>query len=117
MNVLIRWTDTNNIENGYRIYRSNSPIDPEALPTPLEEVGPNITDYVDKTVQPNTTYYYRVAAFLAEFQQVGAEIQVTTGGPPRRAKLMLNTDELETGLDHNLLLSGDAQSGGDLLEL
>lgn len=117
MAIKLNWTDTNSIEDGHRIYRSSSPMDPEALPAPLAEVGPGVTEYVDETALPNTTYYYRVAAFLAGLQQVGAEIQVTNGNAPGRAKLMLSVDELEVGLNNNLLLSGDAQSGTDLLEL
>jgi len=39
MSILIRWTDTNSIEDGHRIYRSSSPMDPEALPAPLAEVA------------------------------------------------------------------------------
>jgi len=118
MSVLLTWDDNNTVEDGHRIYRSTSPMDPQNLPAPLAEVGPNVREYLDQDVEPAITYYYRVAAFLAGLQQVGPEIEVTTDATPApRAKLMLSLDELDEGLDNNLMLSGDAQTGGDLLEL
>lgn len=118
MGVLLTWNDNNEIEDGHRIYRSTSPMDPQNLPAPLAEVGPNVTEYLDRDVEPSTTYYYRVAAFLGGLELVGPEIEVTADVMTApRAKLMLSVDELEVGLNNNLLLSGDAQTGGDLLEL
>lgn len=118
MSVLLTWDDDNVVEEGHRIYRSTSQMDPQNLPAPLVEVGPNVREYVDQDVEPSTTYYYRVAAFLGGLQLVGPEVEVTTDAAPApRAKLMLSLDELDEGLDNNLMLSGDAQTGGDLLEL
>lgn len=118
MSVLLTWDDNNAIKDGHRIYRSTSPMDPQNLPAPLAEVGPNVRKYVDRDVEPSTTYYYRVAVFHDELQLVGPEVEVTTDATPApRAKLMLSLDELDEGLDNNLMLSGDAQTGGDLLEL
>lgn len=44
------------------IYRSDSPIDPENPPTPLDEVGEGISQYDDLTITDGETYYYLVAA-------------------------------------------------------
>lgn len=44
------------------IYRSDSPIDPNNLPTPLAEVGQGISEYNDLTIVDGETYYYFVAA-------------------------------------------------------
>jgi len=116
MSVFLTWADPNSIEEGHRIYRSEAPIDPNALPAPLAELGPDATGYLDSTVAPSTTYYYRVTAFLGTIEKVALEVEVTTGATPTpRAKVMQSVDELDAGLDNNILLSGDAQSGTDLL--
>lgn len=115
MAVRLTWGDTNSIEEGHRVYRSTSPIDPHALPAPLATLPAGSTEYVDSTAAPSTTYYYRVSAFLLTLEQVATEVTVTTGAPAAKTKIMLSLDVLDRGLDNNLLLSGDAQSGGDLL--
>lgn len=115
MAILITWNDTNSIEHGHRIFRSTSPMDPEDLPEPLVEVGPDVTEYLDTTAEPEVTYFYRVAVFLNTLSQVGGEFQITAAPPGDPTKLMLSLDVLEQGLGNNLLLSGDAQSGSDLL--
>lgn len=115
MAVRLTWGDTNSIEEGHRVYRSTSPIDPHALPAPLATLPAGSTEYVDSTVAPSTTYYYRVSAFLLTLEQVATEVTVTTGAPAAKTKIMLSLDVLGRGLDNNLLLSGDAQSGSDLL--
>lgn len=115
MAVRLTWGDTNSIEEGHRVYRSTSPIDPHALPAPLATLPAGSTEYVDSTAAPSTTYYYRVSAFLLTHEQVATEVTVTTGAAVAKTKVMLSLDVLDRGLDNNLLLSGDAQSGGDLL--
>lgn len=114
--IRIKWNDTNSIEEGYKIYRSTSPIDPLSPPPPLATVGANVKEYVDTTAVEGTTYYYRVAAYLATIVQFGAQITVVAGPEPSAAKVMLSVgDEVDEGLNNNLLLSGDANTGSDLL--
>jgi len=115
MAILLTWTDTNSVEEGYKIYRSLTPMNPASLPAPIATLGAGVTSYIDSTAAPNTTYYYRVAAFLGSLIQVGAEVQLTNGNAAQAAKFMLSVDEMDVGLDNNILLSGDAQSGTDLL--
>lgn len=115
MPVRLTWGDTNSIEEGYRVFRSTSPIDTNSPPAPLATLPAGATEYVDSTAAPSTTYYYRVAVYLSSLRQFGDEVVVTTGPATPPAKIMQSVDVLDEGLDNNLLLSGDAQSGGDLL--
>jgi hypothetical protein len=48
------------IEQGFAIYRSSSPTEGFVL---IGTVPSNITDYTDNSVDPATTYYYKVLAF------------------------------------------------------
>ena len=48
------------IEKGFAIYRSTSPTEGFVQ---IDVVPANVTDYTDTTVDPATTYYYRVLAF------------------------------------------------------
>ncbi len=59
-NVELSWEDNSTTESGFRIYRSNSSGSDYTL---LENVGSDITSYVDQTVEPENTYYYVIRAF------------------------------------------------------
>lgn len=72
--VSLSWTDTCGLEQGFRIYRSTSPMDASALPAPLATVGANVTAYVDSGLTPGQTYYYRVASYYASSSAVSAEV-------------------------------------------
>lgn len=67
--VFLTWKENNTDEDGHRVYRSLTPIDPEAPPTPLASLGPNVTNYQDTTALDDVTYYYRVSAYKS-----GAEV-------------------------------------------
>lgn len=70
--VLINWTRVGAPAEGLRVYRSNSPIDLENLPSPIAGLDSMATMYEDTTVTPDSTYYYAVSAFR------GTEEKVTT---------------------------------------
>src|SRR5690554_5305365 len=78
MGIKLKWTDPNLSEEGTRIYRSDSPIDPNNLPPPVGTVGPNVTEWEDAEDLPPGLYYYRVGAFAAAQERVSAEITVDT---------------------------------------
>src|ERR1051325_14637 len=58
--VTLTWQDNSNNEDGFRI-RRRAQNDADLID--VGEVGPNVTTYVDTTVQPQTTYTYRVRSF------------------------------------------------------
>lgn len=78
MSVQLTWTDTNYGETEHRVYRSISTIDPETLPTPLAVLDPDVELYLDETVSPATTYYYRVSAVTQGEEKVSDEVMITT---------------------------------------
>lgn len=78
MPVRLTWEETNLNEDGHRIYRSTSPMDPESLPAALATVGANVTQYDDVTAADSTTYYYRVSAYIGSIEQVSDELEITT---------------------------------------
>lgn len=59
----------------FRIYRSDSPMNPLALPTPVAEVAISEREYVDSSVIANSVYYYRVGVYQGAQEIVSAEIE------------------------------------------
>jgi titin len=78
--VSLQWADLSNNETGFQIERSP---DGSAW-TKIDEVVFNTTSYIDKTVQPQTKYYYRVRAINAAGPSAyTTPVDVTTPvGPP-----------------------------------
>lgn len=79
--VVLFWADPNTgavQEDEQRIYRSTSPMDPDALPSPLATVDPDVTIYADATIAPATTYFYRVSAVRGLVEKVSEEFEITT---------------------------------------
>lgn len=60
---------------GFKIYRDNSPMDPENLPLPIATVGIEDREYVDETVIDDETYYYRIASYLGDAERISEEIE------------------------------------------
>ena len=56
----IAWHDYNMGEDGFNIYRSDTPMDVSAMPSPIASVGPNVGAYTDSTVTGGQSYYYRI---------------------------------------------------------
>lgn len=67
--VQLQWKDNSNNENGFRIWR-----DDEQVAT----IEKNSTRYADKTVQPSTSYKYRVEAFNDHGANSSAFLTVST---------------------------------------
>ena len=57
--TVLTWTDNSNNESGFNILRSTSASGPFIQ---AGSVGANITQFVDTGLNPQTTYYYQVAA-------------------------------------------------------
>lgn len=74
MGYRLRWRDLNLSEDGHRVYRSTSEIDPGNLPVPLAVLGPDITAYDDHTALDEVKYYYRVSAFIGAQEEVSLEV-------------------------------------------
>ncbi|MGM0913769.1 MAG: LamG domain-containing protein [Pseudomonadota bacterium] len=72
----VRWRDNNLAEEGHRIYRSATPMDPENLPAPVDAVGANVETWEDGDVTEGQTYYYRVGSFVGGVEKVSAELEV-----------------------------------------
>jgi hypothetical protein len=72
--IRISWVDINGAEEGHKIYRSTSPMDPESLPSPLATLPPNVTHYDDGSGVLGTYYYYRVSAYAGAVERVSEEI-------------------------------------------
>ena len=72
--VSLTWTDVCTFGQGYRVYRSTTPMDAGALPAPLATLAANATSYVDPGLTPGQTYYYRVSCFCGISEVVGAEL-------------------------------------------
>lgn len=61
--VNLSWVDTNRVEDGYKVYRSTSPMSTGTMPAPLATLTPDSETYVDTDVVYGNTYYYIVSAY------------------------------------------------------
>lgn len=76
--IKLTWTDVNTSEEGFRIYRSDSPIDTSNPPAPLVELSPTEEgEYIDDTVVHGNEYYYVISSYNTEGdEEFGQEIRV-----------------------------------------
>lgn len=80
--ISLTWTDACSFEEGFRIYRSTSPMDVNSLPAPLDTLPPNTTSYVDSATTAGVTYYYRVSAYCDSGNSVSTEVSRTAKWTP-----------------------------------
>jgi len=78
--VKLRWQDTNNIEIGHKIYRSDTPMDIQNMPTPIATLNPNTTEYTDEAVIEGNFYYYRVSAYTSNAEEYSNEVYAEAKG-------------------------------------
>ena len=71
----LSWTDTNDGEYGYRIYRSDVPFG-EILPAVYAELPPGSTGFLDTDVAPGSTNYYKVSSFFADKEIFAANTEI-----------------------------------------
>jgi len=74
MPITLNWNDNNYGEDGYKVYRSSSTMDPSSLPAPLAVLDPNTTEYQDTSTQGEQSYFYRVSAYIGSIEKVSDEI-------------------------------------------
>ncbi len=74
--VLLKWRDRNWAEHGHYVYRSDTPMDINNLPSPIGTLSPNEYEYIDYDVIADQTYYYRIGAFRNNDVSVSDEIEV-----------------------------------------
>jgi hypothetical protein len=100
MSITIRFDNYNSgLEEGVRVYRSETPIEDAALPAPLATLPPGSTSYVDDTSVRGTKYYYRFGVFQGTDELIS----------PNKAVLVVAPEE--TGPGPNTLLMGDWDLG------
>lgn len=78
MNVKLTWTDRNTNEDGHRIYRSSSPMDTLAMPSPVAEIGPNVTAWEDIDTPVDQEVYYVVSALRGDEEVFSDEVLIDT---------------------------------------
>ncbi len=72
--VDLTWTDNANNEDGFRIYRGDSPTTLILIDT----VAPNTTFYQDSGLTRKTIYYYKVCAYNADGEGCSETIETRT---------------------------------------
>jgi hypothetical protein len=73
-NVNLTWTDNSGNEDGFNIYRGDSP----ANLTLIDTVGPDTVFYDDTGLTRKTYYYYKVCAYNGDGEGCSATIEVKT---------------------------------------
>ena len=65
--------DSDGLVEGYKIYRSENPIDISNLPIPIVD---NVSEkeYTDSSISENTRYYYRASSFIGDKEKLSDEI-------------------------------------------
>lgn len=74
--VKLTWTDNNTDETGHRIYRSSSPMDTQSLPPPVDELGPNVTEWEDTDTPVDQVVYYIVSAVRSTEEAFSDEVMI-----------------------------------------
>lgn len=80
MSIRLTWEDVNPGEDGFRIYRAESTIDPQALPPSLAALAPDIYEFEDSGVTPGVEYFYRVSVFKGSLEVVSEEVSIIAAG-------------------------------------
>lgn len=75
-NITLKWDDTNVLEKGMRIYRSNSPMDILNMPIAIAELPPGTTTFIDENQLVGNTNFYRVSAFIDGHEEFSSEISI-----------------------------------------
>lgn len=76
--VNLAWVDRNTNETGHRVYRSSSPMDTQAMPLPVDELGPNVTEWEDTDTPVDQVTYYIVSAVRGSEEAFSDEVMVDT---------------------------------------
>ena len=84
------WSDNSTDESGFRILRRQST---EKSWTQIGLVAADIETYFDDTAEPETTYFYKVAAYNKTGSKASYDVKTTTGTlePPDGLKISVST--------------------------
>lgn len=110
--IELRWTDTSLTEDQFTIFRSGSD-DPAAFYA-IDTVAANTTIYLDTlSLQPETTYYYRVVASNCAYPE---DFAAATGAVKTFPRAFVESGWLELGEDvgGSMALLGDIDRDEDL---
>lgn len=79
MGFKLFWTDPNLAEQGHKVYRDTSTMDPNSLPTEIADLAADVVEYddADNALVDSTTYYYRVSAYVTGTEKVSDEVTLT----------------------------------------
>ncbi|MCF7794439.1 MAG: choice-of-anchor J domain-containing protein [Candidatus Cloacimonetes bacterium] len=103
--ILLEWTDNSDGEEGFVIERKKNTEEYQVIAT----TAANIAIYVDSDVQAENIYYYKVSAFVGDFQSsTSNEVMISTQSNPLMADfeadvtsgfatLTVNFSDLSTG--------------------
>lgn len=72
--IKLTWSDNSAVEEGYKVYRSDSSMDVDDMPEPITVLGAGATEYLDEDVVHGETYRYRVGAFNGDTVMLSGEI-------------------------------------------
>ena len=61
--IKLGWWNENEIEDGFRIYRSESTFGVDDLPPIYATLPPGTTEFIDDDIEGDTQYFYRVSTF------------------------------------------------------
>jgi len=76
--VTINWTDTNELEVKYRVYRGDAYFDTASLPAFIAELTENTVTYTDTAVTTGQQYWYRVSAVFPNSVEVFSDAALFT---------------------------------------
>lgn len=79
MSVLLKW-NRRCLGDSIKVYRSETPIAPSALPATLATLAADAGQYEDTTVEVGTSYFYLVEVVKGSFSAFSQNIQITTEG-------------------------------------
>lgn len=101
--VNLAWQDNSNNETGFKIERKDGVAGTYAQ---VAIVGPNITNYMDTALNPDTLYYYRVkAANFGADSAYSNEVNLLTPIPPTTPSgahsTLVTTDEIKFAWNDN----------------
>ncbi|MEA2003991.1 MAG: LamG-like jellyroll fold domain-containing protein, partial [archaeon] len=98
--IIITWTDTASVEDGFRIERRTDNISFTEIAT----VGANIETYTDDNINDNILYYYRIRSYwgssYSDYSNVASAITKDKTGPDS-PNLTVTADNTNNEIDLN----------------
>lgn len=111
--VRLNWKDISPSEQGFRIYRSDAPIDTNNPPEPYATLPADTESFVDAQIDLGVVYYYYVSSFKDNIEKFSDVRIVNTGLSPLGPgpNILIGNDE-STGFFGEVpadeLITGDA---------